>query len=120
MVIGAFSEARPACRGCGRQEALVEFDDAAEQLAFGSHHGAAQLVQRHDRGAVPVGDNLCMERPSRSADEDDRPQPRNSIGLRGSYHAVMAATMQRANRKDLTEPQDLARTSVVLEIPLHR
>ena len=34
------------------EEALVELDDAAKQLSFRSHHGAAQLVQPRPRGLI--------------------------------------------------------------------
>ena len=62
------------------QEALVEFDHAAEQLAFGAHHGTAQLVQPRPCGLIGTEPESILQTPRRHpvllrSDEPDRGEP---------------------------------------------
>ena len=62
------------------QEALVEFDDAAEQLSFRAHHGPAQLVQPRPGGLIGTEPQGVLQTPRRHpvllrGDEPDRREP---------------------------------------------
>src|SRR5215203_1543133 len=68
------------------QKALIEFHNAAKQLSFGSHHGAAQLVQPRPCGLIRAEPEGVLQTPRRypvllRSDEPDRGEPGRQRGM---------------------------------------